>query len=296
MSIKIGLDAGHGLYTAGKQTPDGIKEWTLNDKVRDKVVAVLADYNCEIISVDNNEGITDESLSARVATYIKAGAQAFVSIHHNASSSTWANVTGTEVYIDANATATDVQLGTLIYNKMVVYTGLRGRGLKRQNFTVINQNIIPAVLVEGGFMNGINDYKIITSEAGQDAYAKAVAEGLIEFLQLERIKTDDVIAKEIIDSLKAAGRNCAVILDKAKSLITVKEHENTIIPTVKYFRTYFGTTNSITTALKSLGIDSSFKYRAKIAEANNITPYSGTAKQNTKLLSLLKCGSLIKPL
>lgn len=39
--IKIGLDAGHGLKTAGKQTPDGIKEWTLNDKVRDKVVQLL---------------------------------------------------------------------------------------------------------------------------------------------------------------------------------------------------------------------------------------------------------------
>ena len=39
--MKIGLDCGHGLKTSGKQTPDGIKEWTLNDKVRDKVVALL---------------------------------------------------------------------------------------------------------------------------------------------------------------------------------------------------------------------------------------------------------------
>ena len=37
MAIKIGLDPGHGLKTAGKQTPTGIKEWTLNDKVCDKV-------------------------------------------------------------------------------------------------------------------------------------------------------------------------------------------------------------------------------------------------------------------
>ena len=40
-TVKIAFDAGHGLYTAGKQTPDGIKEWTLNDKVRDKIVAML---------------------------------------------------------------------------------------------------------------------------------------------------------------------------------------------------------------------------------------------------------------
>lgn len=296
MSIKIGLDAGHGLYTAGKQTPDGIKEWTLNDKVRDRVVTLLADYDCEIINVDNDEGVYDETLATRVAAYTKAGARAFVSIHHNASSSTWTNVTGTEVYIDTNATAADVQLGTLIYNKMVVYTGLRGRGLKRQNFTVINQNTIPAVLVEGGFMNGTNDYKIITSESGQEAYAKAVADGLIEFLNLELksivAKTDDDVAKEIIDGLHAAGRNCASILDKAMNLLIKKAPEGS---TVMYFQKYSGTTNSITTALKSLGIDSSFSNRTKIAEINGIASYSGTAQQNIALLNLLKGGTLIKP-
>mgnify|MGYP003293408361 CR=1 FL=1 len=50
----IVLDAGHGLYTAGKQTPDGIKEWTLNDKVRDKVVELLQDYEVGFIFTDNN--------------------------------------------------------------------------------------------------------------------------------------------------------------------------------------------------------------------------------------------------
>ena len=44
MTVKIGLDAGHGLTTSGKQTPDGIKEWTLNDKVRDKVVKILSPF------------------------------------------------------------------------------------------------------------------------------------------------------------------------------------------------------------------------------------------------------------
>ena len=57
--MKIALDAGHGLKTAGKQTPDGIKEWELNDKVRDKVVEKLKGYNVEIICTDNDEGNVD---------------------------------------------------------------------------------------------------------------------------------------------------------------------------------------------------------------------------------------------
>ena len=191
MSIKIALDAGHGLNTKGKQTPDGIKEWSLNDKVRDKVVAFLSAYDCEIIHTDNNEGNTDESLSSRVRAYINAGVSAFVSIHHNAYTDDWNGATGVEVFTDNNPTADDTKLANLIYNKFVAYTGLKGRGVKKAAFTVINQNKIPAVLCEGGFMDGTKDYKVITSDAGQTAYAKAVAEGLIEFLGLKKkVATD----------------------------------------------------------------------------------------------------------
>lgn len=194
MTKIIALDAGHGLNTAGKRTPDGIHEWSLNDKVRDKVVALLNDYDVQIIHTDNNEGATDESLSYRLNKYMNAGVALFVSIHHNALKSTWSTATGVEVYTDVNPTTNDVKLANLIYDKMVKYTGLKGRGVKQADFYVINQDKIPAVLCEGGFMDGTNDYKVITSEDGQTAYAKAVAEGIIEFLGLKK-KTTTVTTK-----------------------------------------------------------------------------------------------------
>ena len=189
MSIKIGLDCGHGLHTAGKQTPDGIKEWTLNDKVRDKVVEFLKPYDVEIIHTDNNEGVIDESLGSRISKYRAEGVAAFVSIHHNAFTGSWNKATGVEVWIDKNPTNKDNQLAEIVYNKLVKYTGLKGRGIKKENFYVINQNTIPAILVEGGFMDGENDYKYIISDEGQTAYAKAVAEGLVEFLNLKKKTT-----------------------------------------------------------------------------------------------------------
>jgi N-acetylmuramoyl-L-alanine amidase len=192
MSIKIGLDAGHGLKTPGKETPDGIKEWTLNDKVRDKVVKILADYDCEILHVDNNEGNTDESLASRLKKYRDAGVKVFVSIHHNALSGKWNSATGVEVFTDKNPTEKDKELAKCIYDRLVKYTGLKGRGIKEENWYVINQNTIPAVLVEGGFMDGKKDYEYIISDAGQTAYAKAVAEGLIEFLGLKKKKVEKV--------------------------------------------------------------------------------------------------------
>lgn len=188
---KIGLDAGHGLYTAGKQTPDGIKEWSLNDDVCDIITDILKGYDCEVIRTDKNEGKTDEPLSERINAYLKAGVSAFVSIHHNAYTGSWNNAAGVEVYTDRKPTSADKKLAELIYNRLVKYTGLKGRGIKQANFYIINQNKVPAVLCEGGFMDGTADYKVITSKEGKRAYARAVAEGLIEFLDLRPKSSDD---------------------------------------------------------------------------------------------------------
>ena len=56
---------------------------------------------------------------------------------------------------------------------------------------------------------------------------------------------------------------------------------------------------TISTALTSIGVDSSYSFRRKIARANNIgglggISYAGTAQQNTQMLNLLKAGLLIK--
>jgi hypothetical protein len=62
-----------------------------------------------------------------------------------------------------------------------------------------------------------------------------------------------------------------------------------------YFPKYSGKSDSIVDALVSLKINASKDNRKKIAAANGIDGYSGTAKENTTLLVLLKQGKLIKP-
>lgn len=197
MSIKIALDAGHGLKTSGKETPTKIKEWTLNDKVRDKVVEFLKPYDVEIIHTDNDEGAVDESLENRLAKYKNAKVAAFVSIHHNAFTGKWNTATGVEVYVDRGGTKKDYALANAIYKRLVKYTGLKGRGVKEYNFKVINQDTIPAVLVEGGFMDSSKDYYYIISDEGQTAYAKAVAEGLVEFLNIPKKQNPGWICDDI---------------------------------------------------------------------------------------------------
>lgn len=62
-----------------------------------------------------------------------------------------------------------------------------------------------------------------------------------------------------------------------------------------YFARYCGRSGSIVDALNFIGENSSYSNRKKIASANNIKLYVGTASQNTKMLNLLKQGILVKP-
>ncbi len=61
----------------------------------------------------------------------------------------------------------------------------------------------------------------------------------------------------------------------------------------KYFK-YFDNT-SIVDGLKSIGVDSSFSYRIKIANKNGISMYVGSPSQNMYLLELARNGKLLIP-
>ena len=64
---------------------------------------------------------------------------------------------------------------------------------------------------------------------------------------------------------------------------------------LSYYSKYKGLSISIVDALSSVGVkDVSKAHRAKIAKANGIKNYTGTATQNLRLLKLLKNGKLIK--
>ncbi len=69
-------------------------------------------------------------------------------------------------------------------------------------------------------------------------------------------------------------------------------------PQPEFYPSYKGKTVSIVNALVSMGVDSSFTHRTKLAVVNGIvaaaSEYKGTPAQNTALLKLLKQGKLKK--
>ncbi len=187
MTKVLVLDAGHGLNTAGKQTMNGskgiIKEWTMNNNVCNKIADILKDYDVTIYRTDDTTGKTDTALTTRVSKCNGYNPDLFVSIHHNAGGGT-----GVEVYWHSQGTSEDKKIASIVAPKLSAQTGMKNRGVKQAAFTVLTCKAT-AILIEGGFMDTQSDYEYICSETGQRAYAKAVADSVIEYLSLKKTTT-----------------------------------------------------------------------------------------------------------
>lgn len=86
------------------------------------------------------------------------------------------------------------------------------------------------------------------------------------------------------ENLERAGYNYQAVQAEVNRLIIQSAPE--------YFPIYKGKSYSIIEILNSFGVPTTFTYRQKLAKANAISGYSGTAKQNLNMVSLAKIGKL----
>ena len=308
--IKIALDPGHGLYTPGKETADlKYKEWTLNSNVANYVEEYLKNYNIQIVRLDDRTGNIDVPLNQRLDKARLENVDAIISIHHNAYTGKFGNHTGVETYVFPGANEKSKRLAKLIVDDVSKQTGLRNRGVKENNFYMISLNKnIPQVLVEGGFMDSNIDYKVITSIEGQKNMARGIANAIITFFNLkgENVNIDGekmVVTANVLNIRSGPGLNYNVVGKVYKNEVyTIIEKKNGFgllkskvgWLSLEYLQQLGGkyTGDSIVEALKSIGIDSSFENRKKIAILNGIENYTGTAKENMMLIELFRKGLL----
>lgn len=104
-------------------------------------------------------------------------------------------------------------------------------------------------------------------------------------------KSTEELANEVIQGLWGNGQERKDRLGSRYAEVQARVNE-ILAPKVNYLSntTYGGV--SIVDALKEIGVDSSYQYRARLAEVNDISDYRGSAEQNTRMLELLKNGRL----
>jgi N-acetylmuramoyl-L-alanine amidase CwlA len=139
-----------------------------------------------------------------------------------------------------------------------------------------------------------------TLDMGWDRFLNMI-KSHIEEKPVANKKSNEEIAEEVIKGkwgngidrevrLTNAGYNYKEIQTIVNNKLNGKENK----PSVEYYPIPNYKGSSIVDALNSIGVDSSFEHRKKIAQKNNVRDYTGTAQQNNQLLAKLKAGKLIK--
>src|SRR5690606_37636898 len=189
MTKVIAIDAGHGINTPGKRTPDNEREWSFNNKVAVAAIKYLNEYEgVKIVRLDDPTGKSEVPLKARTDKANKAKADVLVSIHHNALAGKWGTHGGTETFIHSSNPADARRLANLVQPKLVKAYGLRDRGVKSANFHMLRESKMPTILIEGGFMDSTVDIVKMRDDKVLDAAGKAIAEALAVYFGLKKKK------------------------------------------------------------------------------------------------------------
>ena len=108
------------------------------------------------------------------------------------------------------------------------------------------------------------------------------------------LKNNAESTSSILDTVNQNTNNISTQISGLENKVSTSV--NNTSKKVKYYepiKSYKG--NSFVDALKKRGVNASMTFRKKIASVNGIKNYTGTAKQNEKLLHLMKKGKLVKP-
>jgi len=186
--IKVGFDAGHGLNTPGKRTPDDEREWSFNNKVARAFANELALYEGVASKrFDDPTGKTDVPLKTRTDGANNWGAHYYISFHHNAQDNNWGSIeTGVETYVYPNAQAKSYALAKAIHPAVVKSYGIKNRGIKEGNLHIVRETTMPAILIEGGFMDSLIDIKKLRDDKVLETAGKLIAQAFAKFAGLKK--------------------------------------------------------------------------------------------------------------
>lgn len=185
--LKFEIDAGHGNNTAGKRAPDdSMREHHFNASVARYLDAELAKYeNVQTAFSHDPSGMIDIPLKTRTDKANAWKADCFVSIHANAFKGVWGTHGGIDTFVYVTKPKEAVELATKVQANLIKETGLRNRGVKAENFHVLRESKMTAILCECGFMDNKEELALLKSDAYRRKCAKAIADGLAAHYKLK---------------------------------------------------------------------------------------------------------------
>lgn len=223
--MKIALDSGHSLFTAGKRTPDGMQEWSFNSVVASYIADELKGYiDVETLRVDDMTGTIDVPLSTRTTKANGEKADVYISVHANAfGTGGWNNAQGIETFTYPTASRQSFVLAKLVQEELVKATKRNDRGIKTANFQVLRMTNMPAILVECGFMTNKEEAALLKSDAYRKTCASAIVKGLADMYGLKKMPE----LKAPIYRVSVDGKQIFALREKENIIRQLDQHIGT---------------------------------------------------------------------
>ncbi len=178
--FKVVLDPGHGGPDSGAVGINGLKETDVVLDISKKTARLLSEQGI-IVKLTRDKNI-DLNLTDRVLIANRANADAFISIHANASRGYRRDISGIETYFftgyKGKKLASDIQKELIS-----LPGGSPDRGVRQNRFFVIRKTNMPAALVEVGFVTGRLDANLLSQETHRRAISFAISKGILNYLK-----------------------------------------------------------------------------------------------------------------
>lgn len=175
------IDPGHGGKDGGAEGVSGRYEKDFNLQLSNKIVALLDEVDeiqVSMTRVDDTFISSVDRERAEIANQLNA--DLFISIHGNTYTDT--SVSGTETYYYDDSS---LLLANIMQRRVAKASGFRDRGVKQENYFVIKDTNMPAVLIEVGFLTNAEEEKQMWDPSVQEAIAQAIVNGIKEYLNLD---------------------------------------------------------------------------------------------------------------
>ncbi|TAH65666.1 MAG: N-acetylmuramoyl-L-alanine amidase [Anaerolineaceae bacterium] len=175
------IDSGHGGKDPGALSKDELSyEKNINLKILLELKELLDKDNIKVYYTR----LTDDTLflRPRITLANEVDCDFFISIHCNANNYT--RVNGTEIlyYNHEHKNISTRDMAKIFSDEISNTIQLKNNGLvqmKDDDIFILNNALVPAIIIETGYMSNNNDLKYMMSKAGQTAIAKGIYNGIM---------------------------------------------------------------------------------------------------------------------
>ncbi|MFO7629922.1 MAG: N-acetylmuramoyl-L-alanine amidase [Prochlorococcaceae cyanobacterium] len=177
--FKVVIDPGHGGPDPGAVGIGGLRETDVVLDVSLQVAQLLQAKGVQVLLTRTSE--VDVDLPPRVSLANNSGAHVFVSIHANALSMARPDVNGIETFFFEGGRSRSLAQA-LQQQMLAVSPGSPDRGARPGRFFVIRRSVMPAALLEMGFVTGQLDAPRLADPRHRRNLALAIAAGILSYL------------------------------------------------------------------------------------------------------------------